>query len=192
MRVLVAALMGGIVMFLWGAIAHMALGLGDVGMRPAANEDVVLSALHPGLGDRPGVFLVPSIDPAKMSDKAAMDAYAAKSTTSPYAFLVYLPQGEDMTKMGGRIPRQWASDTLSALILAAVMALGAFGFGKRMAIALAAPVFAWLSVLVPYWNWYLFPGALTWAALADQLIGWLLAGAVMAWWLGRAERKAAA
>jgi len=52
-----------------------------------------------------------------------------------------------------------------------------------------APVFSWLSVLVPYWNWYRFPGAFAWAGLLEQLIGWLLAGAAMAWWLGRGERK---
>ena len=42
MRVLVAALIGGIVMFIWGAAAHMALGLGSVGIRQPAGEDVVL------------------------------------------------------------------------------------------------------------------------------------------------------
>jgi hypothetical protein len=42
--------------------------------------------------------------------------------------------------------------------------------------------------MLPYWNWYRFPLDFTLAALAEQLIGWLLAGAAMAWWLGRDER----
>ena len=92
--------------------------------------------------------------------------------------------------MSRQLPREWASDTLAALVLAIVMGLAAFGFAKRMGIAAAAPVFSWLTVLVPYWNWYRFPGAFAWAGLAEQLIGWLLAGAVMACWLGRRERKA--
>jgi hypothetical protein len=192
MRMLIAAIFGGLVMFVWGVVAHMALGLGNPGIYQPAHEDAVLSSLHEGLGLQPGVYILPSFDPNKWNDNAARAAYSQKSATSPYAWVVYLPQGEDMTNMSGRIPRQWASDTLSALILAALMGLAAFSFAKRVAIALAAPLFAWLSVLVPYWNWYRFPGALTWAALAEQLIGWLLAGAVMAWWLGRAERKAAA
>jgi len=29
------------------------------------------------------------------------------------------------------------------------------------------------------------------AALVEQVIGWLLAGAAMAWWIGRRERKPA-
>ncbi|WP_430390247.1 hypothetical protein [Dyella sp. 20L07] len=188
MRVLVAALMGGIVMFLWGAIAHMALGLGDAGMRQPVNEDVVLSSLHQGLGEQPGVFILPSIDPAKMHDKAVMEAYSAKSKASPYAWVVYMPQGDDLSDMSGQLPRQWASDTLSALALAFVMGLAAFSFIKRMSIAVAAALFAWLSTLVPYWNWYRFPTSLTLAVLIEQIIGWLLAGAVMAWWLGRRRK----
>jgi hypothetical protein len=191
MRVLVAAIFGGIVMFLWGAVAHVALGLGNVGMRQPVNEDTVLSALHPGLGERPGVYLLPSIDPARMQDKGARDAWAAKSKASPYAMVVYLPQGGDLSDMSGQLPRQWASDTLSALALAFVMSLAPFSFMTRLSIALAAAVFAWLTNLVPYWTWYRFPTSFTLAALIEQVIGWLLAGIVMAWWLGRERRRAA-
>ncbi|WP_114241461.1 hypothetical protein [Dyella sp. C9] len=190
MRVLVAALMGGIVMFLWGAVAHMALGLGEAGIRQPVNEDVVLSALGPGLGDRPGVYILPSLSPEKMRDKAAVQAYSAKAKASPYAWVVYLPQGEDLSDMSGQLPRQWASDTLSALALAFVMGLAAFSFMTRLSIALAAALFAWLSNLVPFWNWYRFPTSFTEAALIEQVIGWLLAGAVMAWWLDRKKRSA--
>jgi hypothetical protein len=191
MRILVAAIFGGIVMFCWGAVAHMALGLGNQGIHQPIHEDTVLSSLHQGLGDQAGVYLLPSFDPNKWSDPAAKTAYQQKAVVSPYALVVYLPQGEDMTKMGPQLLRQWASDTLSSLALAFLMGLAAFGFAKRMAIAVAAPIFAWFSVLVPYWNWYRFPVSFTWAALIEQVIGWLLAGAVMAWWLGRAGRKAA-
>lgn len=189
MRVLVAALMGGIVMFIWGAVAHMALGLGDIGMHQPVAEDTVLASLRPGLGEQAGVFLLPSIDPAKMGDKTVMAAYSAKAKASPYAFMVYMPQGEDLSDMSGRLPREWASDTLSALMLAFVMGLAAFSFMTRLSIALAASVFAWLSTMVPYWNWYMFPTNFTVAALVEQVIGWLLAGAVMAWWLGRSKRR---
>jgi hypothetical protein len=189
MRVLVAALIGGIVMFLWGAVAHMALGLGNPGIHQPVNEDVVLSTLHQGLGSEAGVYILPSIDPAKMHDKATMEAYSAKSKVSPYAWVVYLPQGEDLSNMTQQLPRQWASDTLASLALAFVMGLAAFSFVKRLGIAIAAALFAWLSTVVPYWNWYRFPNELTVAALVEQVVGWLLAGAVMAWWLGRRKRS---
>lgn len=191
MRVLVAALIGGIVMFIWGAVAHMALGLGSVGIHPPAHEDAVLATLHDGLGNQPGVYILPWLDPNAMHDAAAVKTYGDKAKASPYAWVVYLPQGEDTTDMSKQLPRQWASDTLAALALAFVMGLAGLGFRRRLAIAAASAVFAWLSTMVPYWNWYRFPLDFTWAALIEQLIGWLIAGAAMAWWLGRSERKLA-
>ena len=191
MRVWVAALLGGIVMFIWGAVAHMALGLGSAGIRQPAGEDVVLASLRQGLGMEAGVYILPSVDPAKLSDPAVTKAYAAKAKASPYAWIVYLPQGDDMMQMGPQLGRQWASDTLSALALAFVMGLAALSFRKRLCIAAAAAVFAWLSTMVPYWNWYRFPLDFTLAALVEQLVGWLLAGAAIAWWLGRGERRQA-
>jgi len=191
MRVLVAGLIGGILMFLWGVVAHMALGLGNVGLKQPASESVVLSTLHEGLGDKAGVYILPSLDPKKMGDPAEVIASQQQAIRSPYAWVVYLPQGDDMTRMGPQIGRQWASDTLSALALAFVMGLAGIGFRRRLALAAAAVAFAWLSTMVPYWNWYRFPLDFTWAALIEQLIGWLIAGAAMAWWLGRSERKLA-
>ena len=191
MRVLTAGLIGGIVMFLWGVAAHMALGLGSVGLRLPANENVALSGLQEGLGGRAGIYMLPSLDPKQMNDPSAVQAYSIKAVRSPYAWVVYQPQGTDMTRMGPQIGRQWASDTLAALALAFVMGLAALGFRRRLAVAAAAAVFAWLCTMLPYWNWYRFPLDFTLAALAEQLIGWLLAGAAMAWWLGHGERKPA-
>ncbi len=191
MRVLVAAVLGGIVMFIWGALAHMALGLGNPGIHAPADETAVLATLHQGLGAQPGVYILPWLGPDKMGDQAAVKAYADRANASPYAFVVYLPQGEDMTHMGQQLAGQWISDTLAASALAIAMALGAIGFRRRIGLAALAAVFAWFSALVPYWNWYRFPTSFTVAALVEQMIGWLLAGVVMAWWLGRQERKLA-
>ena len=191
MRVLIAGLIGGIVMFIWGVAAHMALDLGNVGFRLPANENVALSGLQEGLGGQAGVYVLPSLDPKQMKDPAVTRAYSIKAVRSPYAWVVYQPQGTDMMQMGPQIGRQWASDTLASLALAFVMGLAALGFRRRLAVAAAAAVFAWLSTMLQYWNWYRFPLDFTLAALAEQLIGWLIAGAAMAWWLGRDERRTA-
>lgn len=189
MRVLVAGLIGGIVMFIWGVAAHMVLGLGNVGIHQPADETMVLASLHDGLGDKPGIYILPSFDPKERNDPYKVRAYSQKAIHSPYAWVAYLPQGDDMMQMQQQIPRQWAGDTLGALALAFVMGWVGLGFRRRLAIAASVTVFAWLGTMVPYWNWYRFPLDFTLAALAEQLIGWLIAGAAMAWWLGRGERK---
>jgi hypothetical protein len=157
MRVLVAGIFGGIVMFFWGFVAHMLLGLGNPGIHQPVHEDVVLSSLHEGLGTQPGVYILPSLDPNQMGDPAARAAYGKKAAASPYAWVVYEPQGDDMTQMGPQIPREWASDTLSALALACLMGMAAFGFHQAPGHRGGRHAFRLAKLQIPYWNWYRFP-----------------------------------
>jgi len=46
MRILVAGVLGGIAMFVWTSIAHMALPLGEAGIGEIPNESAMLSAMH--------------------------------------------------------------------------------------------------------------------------------------------------
>ena len=187
MRTFIAGLIGGIVFFLWGAVAHMALPIGEMGMHEATSEDPVLAAASANLPGE-GVYMLPGLSPAQMKDEAAVKAYSAKSVASPYAFVVYQPQGRDAMDMGGNLAKQFISDTLSAIVVAFVLGLGAFGFSKRVFIATALGLFSWLTVSVPYWNWYRFPLDFTLGNLLEQVLGWLIAGVAMAWYLGRRGR----
>src|SRR3990167_3750536 len=115
-----------------------------------------------------------------MKDETAVKAYSDKAKTNPYAFVVYQPQGKDGTDMGRNLIIQFISDTLSAMVVAFVLGLGAFGFSKRVFIATALGLFSWLTLSVPYWNWYRFPTDFTLGAMLEQVIGWLLAGVALA------------
>lgn len=191
MRILVAGVLGGIVMFVWGAVAHILLPVGEMGMHVPSEQPAALEVLGRTTQGREGVYMYPSIEQEKMSDAAAMAAFAAEHKDSPFAFVVYRPGGNPIfASMAPNLVKQFVSDTLAALVAAWIMALAAVGFGKRVAIAAACGLFAWLAISVPYWNWYMFPVDFTLGALIEQIVGWLLAGAAMAWWLGRKGQPA--
>ena len=59
MRILFAAILGAIAMFLWTFIAHMALPLGEAGIREIPNEQAVTAAMQANMGDQPGLFIFP-------------------------------------------------------------------------------------------------------------------------------------
>jgi len=188
MRAIIAGILGGIVFFVWGAVAHMALPIGEMGMKEARAEDPVIAAMKENLPGA-GVYMVPGLSASQMEDAAAVAAYSAKATTSPYAFVVYQPTGKDGMDMGGNLAKQAASDILSGIVVAWVLSLAVLPFGRRVLAAGALGLFSWLTVSVPYWNWYRFPTDFTMGNLAEQVVGWLIAGAVIAWWLGRSERR---
>jgi hypothetical protein len=190
MRILVAALLGGVVMFFWGFVSHMVLPVGEMGFKAPTNEDAVLAAVHDGLPAEGGVTMVPWLGPDGMNDAAKKSAYEAKAAASPYAFVVWKAQGSNKFDMGANLAKEFATNVLCAAIVAFVLALGAFGFARRVQVAALMGLFAWLAINVPYWNWYQFPLDFTLGSLIEQVVGWVLAGAAIAWWLGRKEHVA--
>jgi hypothetical protein len=186
MRIAIAGLIGGIVFFMWGALTHMVLHLGDAGVHYGTPYQGTLAALKQDASANGGLYMFPSVAQDKMQDQAAIQALASESAGQGYAFVVYAPEGNPAgTNMGPNLGKQFATDVASALVVAFVLSLGAFGFGRRVLIAALLGVFAWLVVSVPYWNWYLFPLDYTLGLLGKYALGWALAGAAIAWWLGR-------
>ena len=186
MRILIAGLIGGVVMFIWGSVAHTLLPIGEMGFRVPSDQSAALSALATTTGAGEAIYMYPSIGPEKMSDKAAMAAFVEANRNSPFAFVVYQPGGNPVfANMAPNLVKQLVSDVLAALVAAWVLALIATSFQNRVAVAGALGLFAWLAISVPYWNWYMFPVSFTVGTLIEQIVGWLLAGAGMAWWLGR-------
>ena len=187
MRIVIAGLLGGVVFFIWGAVAHMMLPLGEMGVKQPTSEDAVIAGVRDNLPGE-GVYMVPGLTSTQMQDEAAVAAYSQKAKTNPYAFIVYQPQGKDGMDMGMNLATQFVSGTLASLALAFVLALGAFGFGKRVFISGLMGLSAWLAISVPYANWYRFPMDFTVANLIEQVLGWVLAGLAIAAWLGRKDR----
>ncbi|QWT21241.1 hypothetical protein KPL74_04385 [Bacillus sp. NP157] len=188
MRLVIAAVIGGLLMFLWGAFAHMVLPLGELSMKAPLDETRMLDTLRTALPPQPGIYVVPHFDMAMRNDDKAVQAYIAKTEANPYAFIVYQPQGRNPMDMGHNLFHQWFSDTLAALILALVLMTAGAGVRRGLVFGLGFGVFAWLSISVPYWNWYRFPMPFTFGYLAEQGIGWLIAGAAMGGWLARKKR----
>lgn len=185
MKVFVTGLIGGFVFFVWGMLAHTVLPIGNMGMKTPTDQQAVLDAIAPTTQGE-GVYMYPSLSMEQYQDEAAAKAFAESSKGKAYAFVIYQPGGNPVNvDMVPNLLKQLGSDLLSAWIVAFVLALGAFGFSKRVFIATALGLFSWLTVSVPWWNWYLFPLDFTVGSLLEQVIGWAVAGSAMAWWLGR-------
>lgn len=188
MRIIIAALLAAVIMFLWEFVAHMVLPVGEMGMLKTQNEDVVLQAVTTAL-PQPGIYLLPGIDQAKMNDPATVKAYAEKTKANPMAYVVVGGTGQDLTQFGPSLVKQFISDYFAALIAAALLGAVGFTFGTRVLGSLGFGLFGWFANIVPQWNWYRFPADYMYGNLIEQGVGWLLAGFVMAWWLGRGRSR---
>jgi hypothetical protein len=64
-RILLAGVLSGIVMFIWTSIAHMALPLGEAGINEIPNESTVLGGMQSSMGDKTGLYIFPGLGVGK-------------------------------------------------------------------------------------------------------------------------------
>lgn len=183
MRLVVAAVIAGIVMFMWGAVSHMFLGIGDAGVTPMPNETAVESALKTNITE-PGLYFMPGMEMSHNASAEQQAAWAAKYKQGPTALLIYHPIGEEPMSIK-QFGVELGSNIAAALVVGMILSLGAVSFSRGVTISTLVGLAAWLSVNVSYWNWYRFPTNFVTAELIDQVAGWLLAGFVLGFILRR-------
>jgi hypothetical protein len=171
MRVLIAGILGGIAMYVWASVAHLS-PLGAVGSHTLPNERLVVAALQLSLGDKGGVYIYPG-------PSAGGAAMGAAPKTTPEGMLAYTSGGA-----GALTPRQlgteFALEMIEALLMAAIAALAAVGFGRRVAIATLVGLIAGMATNFSYWNWYGFGLDYTLANAFMELMKFVVAGLVIA------------
>ncbi|MFZ0639344.1 MAG: hypothetical protein WA020_02055 [Candidatus Acidiferrales bacterium] len=184
-KVLLAALVGGITVFIVGSLLHTVLGLGEVGIKAVPQEDTVLSALRAAIHE-PGFyyFPVPNMTPGRSKEQTQSDnaAYAAKYQQGPTGILIYNPGGTALN-YGKLLGGEFAIDVVSAFFLACILAMGAGGvssYWKRVFAVTLAGLFASVFLGLEYWNWYNFPTNYTCAYIANGVLDWYFAGLAMA------------
>jgi hypothetical protein len=79
-----------------------------------------------------------------------------------------------------RLLIQFGSGVAAALLAAILLAQTRNGFAGSVLFVTGLGLFAWLVISVPYWNWYEFPLEVTFAKAVESVVGWLLAGFVLA------------
>lgn len=182
MKILLAALVGGLFVFVWGAVAHIALparlGIGE--LATASNlesEGAILESLQKGLAG-PNVYLLPGVG-YDSDDPAEVQAFEQRQAGGPFAFLVYQPTGKAVN-FPVQLAIELASNVLAALIAASILATTSCTYATRVAIVFSLGIFAWLSLESSYWNWYRFPDDYVLFELVDQGGGWFVGGLMIA------------
>jgi hypothetical protein len=127
-----AGIAGGVVLFIWGAVAHMALGIGASSMKAMQNEDAVLTAMKENMKES-GLYLFPGGVPSNDMTEEQQAEFMRKWEQGPSGFLVFHPNG--MPAMSAKtLLTELASNILATLVAAFLLsqALGTLtSFGSR-------------------------------------------------------------
>ena len=178
-RIILAGLLGGLVAFIWSAVAHMnpltaALGLSMFNEK----EDAVLAELR-GHDLSPGLYFFPGMDMSKSMSKEQEAAWTAKFKAGPSGLLLLQPKGGDPME-ARQLLIEFFSTALCAIIAATILATTIGSVTCRAIMVAMMGLFGWLALSVSQWNWYHYPFSFIALDLIDQSAGWLLAGFVIA------------
>lgn len=185
-RVFLAALLGAIAMFIWTFIAHMALPLGEAGIREIPNETAVLSAMQSNIAEKAGFYYFPGLglgpNPSREAQHQAMKHMDEKLAQNPTGILIYHPAGSRPFVMVRYLTIEFVTELLEALLVVYLLSLTRLTtFGARVAFVTVAGVLAAVATNISYWNWYGFPAVYTSAYIFIQVVGFLCIGLVAAW-----------
>lgn len=183
MNKVLAAVLAGIVVWMWGAVFHMVLPWGTADMKDhVPGEDAVMAAMKAEFTQGDGIYFLPGMDLVDHGDEAKLKTWAEKAKVGPYAFVIYRENGlpGDPASMGPQILHQLLTSTIAAFLLAVVLGAVPGSYAKRVSVATLFGVFAWLVVAVPQFTWYYFPRNFAMVGVLEHGVGWLLAGLIIA------------
>ena len=183
-RITLGGTLGGLVLFVWSAIAHIP-PIGTAGERIVApsKEPAVLNALGDSMTER-ALYILPGFDP-KLS-AAEKQAWTTRFERGPAAVVAFNPHPAGRAWAGSYFATIFLNEFLGAIlvgILGAAIAInlsGALRFWPRVLLLAIVGVVATIDIDGSYWNWYGFPSSYFLAQCLDHVGGWFLAGLVIA------------
>lgn len=177
-RILLGAVAGGLIVFAWSAVQHMATPLGMAGISVLPGEEAVLGALRANVRED-GFYFFPAAGMSPDMTPAEHEAWVERMRTGPTGVMVVHPQGAE-PMMLRQLVLELVTDILAALLVAFGLAHVVAPYGRRVLLVALAGVFVALAGSASYWVWYGYPTAYIGAEAIEHIVGWLLAGLAMA------------
>jgi len=193
-RVLLAGILGGILLFLWGGLYHDLLPFGEIGLKELPNDQVIVAAMKSNISDA-GMYLFPTTglpaDATHSQRAAKMEEVNKKAASGPQGVLIYRPIGTGLTpKM---LVTECITNIIQALLVAFLLAQVSLGrFASRLGLAFVIGLVAAITTNVSLWNWYGFPTPWVVSNIVFLVIGYFLVGIVVAAIVKRGAPKTAA
>ena len=181
-RILVAAVLAGLVYYIWGMLSWMVTPIHTSSFREFPEEVEIASELK--VQDlESGLYVYPARPDMSKASEEEQAVYTKRHNNGPLFTVFYTAEGgpemPPSTMLSGLL-----IDIVGALIAAFLLALAAPScpsYWGRVGFVLLIGLFAAVVVHIAYWNWMNFPLDHTIAMSIDVIVGWFLAALVLAW-----------
>ncbi len=179
---LIGGLVGGVVLFVWGAVSWMVLPWHNMTLNTFTNEDHVASVLNANTPNS-GVYVYPGeAHEAGLSDDEQAKAHERameKMKQGPFVFVSYNKGG--VASMATPMMFGFLNQVLVALLITGLLLCTKIScYWSRVGFVVGVTFTAGVLCHVPYWNWWGFSAGYTAIMIADLIVAGLLLGLVLA------------
>lgn len=166
MAVIKAGVLGGIILFIWGAISWMVLPWHQPTIHQFKNEKAVSEVIQAN-ASRSGVYLFPSMFNKQETAQNGPMIFASVNLKGSMSMVIPL-----LLSLLIQI--------IAACLVAWMVFQTTFGYLCRVWFVVVFGIAAGMISQLPNWNWFGFEINFVGVMLADLIIGWFLAGLVIA------------
>lgn len=163
-QIIKSSLLGGLIVFLWGMISWMVLPLHRANIQSFSIEPAVQQILDAN-APQSGVYVLPSEH--------------KKMTQGPFAFVVYSKEGK--APMPLAMVRSFLIETAAAaLIVFLILQTNIRPYWRRVSFVVYVALAGGIMCHLCNWNWMAFPTSYVALQFLDLMVGWFLAGLLIA------------
>ena len=169
--ILKATIIGGLIIFIWGMISWMVLPWHEKTLHSFKDETAVARTITDN-ATVSGIYFLPSMESAAKT--------SPQQSSVPQLFAAVKLDGMSKSMIQPMIISlitQFIIVSLAAWLLMQTCKLSYF---HRFVFLIVFAVAASIMTNIPYWNWFGFSMDYTLVMIADSLVGWILAGLVIA------------
>jgi hypothetical protein len=184
LRLVLSTVLGAIVFFVWGALAWTVLQIHSDTIHDINNEQAVMQVLKDAIPE-PGMYWFPAFpeghDTATGEEREAMmEQWSQLHRDGPIGLMNFHPHGfEPMAPMV--FATGFGLNLLMALIASLLLiAAGLRMYLMRVVFVASIGLVIGIAAHMTYWNYMHFPLDYSLMMVLDNVVGWSLAGLVMA------------
>ena len=177
-KLLIGALVGGILVFGWQTLSWTMLHLHDPEYKQASNQDAIISSLSSQFAEE-GQYMVPRAN-EKASAKE-MEDFQKNMEGKPWAVVTFHKAYKADMMMN--IIRGFLVALISVFLVCWILKKQTSSFGTTFLSCLFIGLVGYLFIPYSGHIWFQTPGAMT--NLIDALVAWGVCGIWLGWWLNR-------
>lgn len=184
MKTILAAILGGVVLFAWGAVSWMVLDWHEPTIKVFANEDQVSQVLTDN-APVSGIYVLPKLQSARsethpeVTEQLNQEA-AERLRQGPFAFVALTPEGMAAGMTRELLYTLGLNIVMALLVVWLVKATEGLGYLQRVVFITTIGIVIAGAGRLPNWIWWKFATDYMIVEVADVIIGWFAAAIVVA------------